>query len=105
MSKPKLTKEFIEEKIKEWRISASNEVIDINEILEQDGEKPWDKTKDFQKGDVEGELQITLADGIYVFAENLAPRIQNRIRELAAFRNPAFYKNQAMGLPDVIRQE
>lgn len=98
LSKPKLSKEFIEEKIKEWRISASNEAISINEILEQDGEKPWDKTKDFQKGDVEGELQITLADGIYIATENLTPRIQNRIRELAAFRNPAFYRNQAMGL-------
>lgn len=28
----------------------------------------------------------------------MAPRIQNRIRELAAFQNPAFFKNQAIGL-------
>ena len=27
-----------------------------------------------------------MADGVYVFAENLTPRIQNRIRELAAFQ-------------------
>ncbi len=98
LSKPKLSKEFIEQKIKEWRIFASNEAIEINDILEQDEEKPWDKAKDFLQSDVDGELQITLADGIYVFAENLAPRIQNRIRELAAFQNPTFFKNQAMGL-------
>ena len=73
-----------EEKIIEWRIFASNEAIEINDILEQDGEKPWDKAKDFLQSDVDGELQITLADGVYVFAENLTTRIQTRIRELAA---------------------
>ena len=98
LSKPKLSKEFIEDKIKEWKSFLPNEAIAINEVLEQDGEKPWDKMRDFLKCDVDGEIQITLADGIYVFAENLAPRIQNRIRELAAFRNPAFYKNLAMGI-------
>ncbi len=96
LSKPKLTKELIEDKIKEWNSFSANEAIGTNEILEQDGEKPWDRTKDFWKSDVNGDLQITLADGVYVLIENLAPRIQNRIRELAAFLNPAFYKNQAM---------
>lgn len=98
LSKPKLSKDFIEEKLKEWKSFATNQAIEINEIWEQDGEKPWDKIRDFLQCDVDGELYITLADGIYIFTENLAPRIQNRIRELAAFKNPAFYKNQAMGL-------
>lgn len=105
LSKPKLSKEFMEDKIKEWEAATSNEAIEVDEILEQDTEKPWDKTGNFLKCDVDGEFQITLSDGIYAFVENLTPRIQNRIRELAAFRNPAFYKNLAMGLPDVIRQE
>lgn len=98
LSKPKLSEEFIENKLKEWKIFASNKAIETNEIWKQDGEKPWDKIGDFYKCDVNGKMQITLADGIYIFTENLAPRIQNRIRELAAFQNPAFYKNQAMGL-------
>ena len=98
LSKPKLSKEFIEDKLKEWKLFAANKAIEIDEILEQDGGKPWDKIGDFHKYDVNGELQITLANGIYIFTENLTPRIQNRIRELAAFQNPAFYKNQAMGL-------
>lgn len=98
LSKPKLSQEFMEDKIKEWKTAMPNETTEINEILEQDGEKPWDRTRDFLRCDVNGVLQITLADGIYISAENLAPRIQNRIRELAAFRNPAFYKNLAMGL-------
>ncbi|MCM1467307.1 MAG: DEAD/DEAH box helicase family protein [Alistipes sp.] len=97
-SKPKLSKEFIEDKIKEWKLSDSYEKADISEVMGNDGELPWNKTNHFVKDDVEGKLRITLANGVYVNASNLKPRIQNRIRELAAFHNPAFYKNQAMGL-------
>ena len=41
LSKPKLSKELIEDKIKEWKSFSANEAIETNEILEQDGEKPW----------------------------------------------------------------
>ena len=39
-----------------------------------------------------------MADGIYINAGNIKPRLQNQIRWLAAFRNPVFYKNLAMGI-------
>ena len=94
-SKPKLSKEFVEEKIKEWKIESFFESVEVNDITDSDGEKPWDKSKHFVKTDVEGILNITLSNGIYINTSNLKPRIQNRIREMAAFRNPAFYKNQA----------
>ena len=97
-SKPKLSKEFVEEKIKEWKIASFSESVEVNDITDSDGEKPWDKSKHFVKTDVEGSLNITLSNGIYINTSNLKPRIQNRIREMAAFRNPAFYKNQAIGL-------
>ena len=96
MSMPKLSKEFIEEKMKEWKLSDANNPLQSDNA--EDTDKPWDKTKHFVKSDVDGKLFITLANGVYIDTSNLAPRIQNRIRELAAFRNPAFYKNQAMGL-------
>lgn len=67
-------------------------------FFENDNEKPWDKTKHFKKEDVEGIMQITLSDGVYVNTVNLQPRIQNQIRRMAAFSNPVFYKNQDMGL-------
>lgn len=98
LSKPKLTKEFIEEKIKGWKLSTSYEAVGLNEITHKDGEKPWDKTKHFLKEDIDGIMKIILADGVYINTANLGVRIQNRIRELAAFSNPEFYKNQAMGL-------
>lgn len=98
LSKPKLSNEFLEDKIKEWKRSGSYKVVGTNVIANNDGEKPWDKTSHFMKCDVDGKLFITLANGIYVDTSNLNARIQNRIREMAAFRNPVFYKNQAMGL-------
>ena len=47
--------------------------------------------------DVDGKIDITLSNGIYVDCLNLKPRIQNRIRRMAAFSNPVFYKNQKIG--------
>ena len=67
-------------------------------MFENDNEKPWDKTKHFHKEDVEGILQITLSNGVYVSKANLQPMIQNQIRRMAAFLNPVYFKHQAMGL-------
>ena len=66
LSKKKLSKEFIEDKIKEWSEGSLEIAADCKDIFEN--EKPWDKAKHFHKEDV------------------------------AAFSNPVFYKNQAMGL-------
>ncbi|MDE6387576.1 MAG: DEAD/DEAH box helicase family protein [Lachnospiraceae bacterium] len=103
LNKKKLSKEFIEDKIQEWTEENSYTVADIiavngNDIFENNSEKPWNRTKRFLKGDVDGTLHITLSNGVYVNTVNLQPRIQNQIRRMAAFSNPVFYKNQAMGL-------
>ncbi len=94
----KLSQEFIEDKIKEWTVEMSGITADGKDIFKEDGEKPWEKTRHFQKEDVNGKLYITLSNGIYVNTVNLQPRIQNQLRRMAAFSNPVFYKNQAMGL-------
>lgn len=39
-----------------------------------------------------------MSNGVYVKKANLLPRIQNQIRRMAAFSNPVFFKNQAVGL-------
>ena len=93
-NKPRLSQEFLEEKIKEW----SNSVNDIDVNTEEDNrEKPWDRVRNFNKNDVDGKLHITLSNGIYVDNTNLKASIQNRIRRMAAISNPIFYKNQAIG--------
>lgn len=98
LSRKKLSKEFIEDKMKEWSDGGLDIVADCKDIFEDDNEKPWDRKKHFLKEDVEGKMQITLSDGIYVNTVNLQPRIQNQIRRMAAFSNPVFYKRQTMGL-------
>ena len=82
----KVKKSFVEEKLKEWS-------KDKNEFaLNLDGEKPWEKTRCLDSDDVNGKLEITLSNGIYINTLNLKPRIQNRIRELASYSNPEYYK-------------
>ncbi len=102
LGKPKYSEEFIESKIKEWNPDASALEKSLENSLEdslsEDDEKPWENTGHIMKSDVIGTMKITLADGVYVDTADLKPRIQNRIRELAAFKNPVYYKNQAMGL-------
>lgn len=58
--------------------------------------RPWNRHDDFSNSDVIGKMHIILADGIYVDAINLKPRIQNQIRCLAVLNNPQYFKNLHM---------
>lgn len=94
-SKPRLSREFLEEKVKEW----SNPIDGIIECVDKSSrEKPWVKTMHFANTDVDGSMQITLSNGIYVDTTNLKAAIQNKIRRMAAVSNPVFYKNYSIGL-------
>ena len=94
-SKPRLSIEFIEAKIKEWSVSDIAGVADENE----DGRiQPWKKEKMFCRKDVRGKISLVLSNGIYIDSLNLKAAIQNQIRWLAAIRNPVFYKNVAIGM-------
>lgn len=94
LSKPKLSEEFLENKIREWTFTADDLEASSDE---ENREKPWDRMKNFAKSDVDGKMDITLSDGIYVDSTNLKPAMQNKIRRMAAFSNPVFYKNRAIG--------
>lgn len=94
LSKPRLSLEFLEMKIKEWSVSY------IEDILPEDGEereRPWKKERKFRCSDVDGKMEITLSNGIYVDTLNLKPAIQNAIRRMAAISNPIYFKNRAIG--------
>ena len=93
-SKPRLSQEFLEEKIKEWSNSIDNIAANADE---NSREKPWNRLQNFNKIDVDGKLHITLSNGIYVDNTNLKASMQNKIRRMAAISNPIFYKNQAIG--------
>lgn len=93
-SKPRLSKEFVELKIREWT-SLIEDMVDTED--DENREKPWEKNRRFSNADVDGKLQITLSNGIYVDSTNIRPALQNKIRRIAAISNPVFYKNQAIG--------
>lgn len=93
-SKPRLSKEFVELKIKEWT-SSIEDMVDTED--DESREKPWEKNRRFSNADVDGKIHLTLSNGIYVDSTNIRPALQNKIRRLAAISNPVFYKNQAIG--------
>ena len=93
-SKPRLSQEFIETKIREWRTTIEDTLtVDADE----DREKPWKKSRGFSNADVEGKMHLTLSNGIYVDSTNIRVALQNKIRRMAAISNPVYYKNQAIG--------
>lgn len=93
-SKPKLSQEFLELKIKEWSLLLG----DMEESEQgENREKPWKRNRKFAVSDVAGKLSITLANGIYIDNTNVKAAMQNRIRRMAAISNPIYFKNQAIG--------
>lgn len=76
---------------------------ELGELIaaEPDEGKPWDHSKPVKLTamDYPQNVELTLADGLYVKRDGISARAQNKIKRLAAFRNPDFYKSQAMRLP------
>ena len=64
-------------------------------------EKPWEPTKHtaLQKLDFPDELEIIKANMLYIPTKGLTSSALNKIKRLAAFKNPDFYRAQAMRMP------
>ena len=91
----KLTASEIADKIEQW---SPLPAIPSSTVSPMDSSKPWKKEPpSFDKADIAGPLSITMADGIYIDKSNLKPRMQNRLRRMAAYSNPEFYKKYALG--------
>ena len=94
----RLKRSWIEERLNEW--AADTGVLGnlSKEDADPQSEKPWEKKKNKLKADsVIGAMRITLANQIYIETANLKPAAKNALRRMAAFSNPQFYRNQAMG--------
>lgn len=98
MSTDRLSQAQIEEYIQKWNVPLDMNVSSEDSDVIPDDKKPWERNRVFHKDDVDGRLHIVLSNLIYIEAINLKPRIQNQIRRLAAFYNPTFFKNNAIGL-------
>ena len=97
-SKNKLSLDQVSQFTNEWE--QNNPFVakqqDIGAQSATERPEPWAQSDQIHREDVKGQIHITLSNLIYIDTINLQPRIQNQIRKIAAFRNPIFYKNQAM---------
>ncbi|NLV51613.1 MAG: DUF1653 domain-containing protein [Clostridiales bacterium] len=94
----KYTLEEIESFIKQ--LSPSGELGDLRRDSED--EKPWEGKKTAQKPtkfDLPDTVKIVRANMLYIEKSGISSPALNALKRLAAFRNPDFYKAQAMRLP------
>ncbi|MDD3927763.1 MAG: DEAD/DEAH box helicase family protein [bacterium] len=67
---------------------------------DEEHQKPWEIRKvKLQKSDFPQHIEVVKADMLYVSKSDISQKALNRLQRLAAFRNPEFYKAQAMRLP------
>ncbi len=67
---------------------------------EEETQKPWETTKvKLLKTDFPRQIDIVKANMLFVPKAGISQRALNQLKRLAAFKNPEFYKNQAMRLP------
>lgn len=63
--------------------------------------KPWERENNtiLSAMDFLGVHKIVRSNFLYIPSDELTPKVRNRLLRLAAFKNPEFYKAQAMRLP------
>lgn len=94
---PKLDEETVDAYIIKWQ-SELHGTMALSAKIDSDYKPmPWRRSNQLDNKDVDGRLHIVLADGIYIDTLNLTPHIANQFRNMAAFDNPEYYKNQRMG--------
>lgn len=72
-----------------------------NLVPSEEAPKPWEKNRPVTLTplDFPRELEIVRANLLYLPMEGLSARAKNQLVRLAAFRNPDFFKAQALRLP------
>jgi hypothetical protein len=75
-------------------------------VLKQDeeegAEKPWETSKtkiELQRDDFPKHIEIVRANMLFIPKAGISQKAMNRLKRLASFKNPMFYKQQAMRLP------
>ncbi len=70
--------------------------------IDEEEEKPWETHKDkivLQKIDFPKQIDIIKANMLFIPKAAISQKALNRLKRLASFKNPMFYKQQAMRLP------
>jgi len=80
-------------------LTKDNE-LGVLKNYEIDGSKPWQtKTNQLEPEDYPEKIEVVQSSLFYIGKQGLNSRLLNSLKRLAAFKNPDFYKTQAMRLP------
>ena len=88
----RLTRQEIEDYLSLWYSSGATN--------EDDNETPWDKNSEIEAGSVKGEVQIVLANRIYIDSSGMTNKTKRLLRRMATFSNKQYFQNQAMDMPN-----
>lgn len=83
------------------RATGGRHALDVAFASEENEHKPWQRptpVSDRISGPLPESLKLVLANQIFIAKADLPQPLANRLIRLAAFRNPEFYKAQAMRL-------
>ncbi|MCD4708935.1 MAG: DEAD/DEAH box helicase [Candidatus Sabulitectum sp.] len=83
------------------QLGYSGNTLDVA-FTEEESSSPWKVHSDTGKridGKLPASVKVVSANQIFVEKKGIPPALMNRIVRIAAFRNPEFYKAQAMRLP------
>lgn len=78
------------------KLCHGNELGSLKKDNEAD-EKPWKTEKQgLRKDDFPKKLEIVKSNMLFILKEGFSQKALNQVKRLAAFKNPEFYKTQAM---------
>ncbi|MEQ8154938.1 MAG: hypothetical protein ABRQ25_08670 [Clostridiaceae bacterium] len=95
----KITKEDLDSYI--LRLTVDSELGTLM-VVKDETIKPWGQVKEETKltsSDFPEIINIIKVNMLYIYKNGFSNKALNKIKRLAAFKNPDFYKSQAMRLP------
>ncbi len=95
---PRLSEKNLEELTS--KLCPGNELGTLK-IDDEDAPKPWERAmkKEISKNDFPNKIEVVKSNMLFVPKSGFSQRALNHLKRLAAFKNPEFYKAQAMRLP------
>ncbi len=81
-------------------LSDGSELGDLK--IDEEEKKPWERQQPetlLKKSDFPDRLEIIKANMLFIPKTGISQRGLNRVKRLASFKNPMFYRHQAMRLP------
>lgn len=94
----KLSEDILEERIS---LLCPGSELGPLKTDDEEGSKPWESIKktEVSKNDFPNKIEIVKANMLFIPKTGVSPKALNRLKRMAAFKNPEFYKAQAMRLP------